>query len=453
MSNARQFALMMLLMLAGPALAAAGEAGPTWPPHEAPVAMPQGQPAAAAPASLIEAGRLLTGRGQELHHTRILVRSGRIVAIGPGLTAPDAVIYDLRNATVMPGLIDVHEHLVSHFGPDGKISGRGESPTQLTLAVVSNLWVTLMAGFTTVQSVGEPEDEVFRTYVQEGIIPGPRILTSYHDIFGSPQVGDDDVLRAKMDMLKYEHADLVKIFASSSVRSGLHQTLTLHQLEVLCGEGNRIGMRTLVHAYSGSIHDAVVAGCTEVEHGIYGTQADLDLMARSGTYFDPQVGLVLQNYMRFYDRSFGAGGGRKAADIAQMTALLKSNELLFQKAIRTRGLRIVMGTDAVAGAFGHQADEIIARIGLGQPAMDAIDDATSLNAESLRLGARLGSIAPGYDADIIAVSGNPLTHAASLRQVSFVMKGGTVYKDTPPARTAIHDRMHANTPRTGPASQ
>src|SRR6185437_10671409 len=427
MLSGRELALAMSLVLTGAAVGAHGQEGPAWPPQDAPVAMPQGQPAAAAPAALIEAGRLLTGRGQELHDTRILVKDGKIAAIGPNLTARGAVVYDLRNATVMPGLIDVHEHLVAHFAPGGK-RARSETPTQFALGVVSNLWVTLMAGFTTVQSVGEPQDAVFRTYVQEGIIPGPRILTSYHDIVGSPQVGDDDVLRAKIDMLKYEHADLVKIFASSSVRSGLHDTLTLHQLQVLCGEANRIGVRTLVHAYSGAVRNTVMAGCTEVEHGIYGTQADLDLMASKGTYFDPQVGLVLQNYMRFYDETFGKSD-RKAADIAQMTALLKSNEHLFQEALRTRGLKIVVGTDAVAGAFGHQADEIIARINLGQPAMDAIDDATSVNAESLRLGSRIGSLAAGYEADIIAVHGNPLADAASLRQVSFVMKGGTVYKD------------------------
>jgi imidazolonepropionase-like amidohydrolase len=351
----------------------------------------------------------------------------------------------------MPGLIDVHEHLVSHFGPNGKTVDPGETPTQFTLGVVSNLWVTLMAGFTTVQSVGEPEDEAFRTYVQEGIIPGPRILTSYHDIFGSPRVGDDDVLRAKIDMLKYEHADLIKIFASSSVRSGLHDTLTLHQLQVLCGEANRVGIRTLVHAYSGAVRNAVLAGCTEIEHGIYGTQADLDLMARTGTYFDPQVGLVLQNYMRFYGRVFG-NSDRKAADIAQMTALLKSNESLFQKALHTPGLKIVVGTDAVAGAFGHQADEIIARIELGQPAMDAIDDATSVNAESLRLGNRIGSLAVGYDADIIAVQGNPLADAGSLRQVSFVMKGGTVYKDAVSAAAGMSVRSQRDR-RAGDCSQ
>jgi imidazolonepropionase-like amidohydrolase len=155
--------------------------------------------------------------------------------------------------------------------------------------------------------------------------------------------------------------------------------------------------------------------------------------------------------MRFYGRVFG-NSDRKAADIAQMTALLKSNESLFQKALHTPGLKIVVGTDAVAGAFGHQADEIIARIELGQPAMDAIDDATSVNAESLRLGNRIGSLAVGYDADIIAVQGNPLADAGSLRQVSFVMKGGTVYKDAVSAAAGMSVRSQRDR-RAGDCSQ
>jgi imidazolonepropionase-like amidohydrolase len=112
-----------------------------------------------------------------------------------------------------------------------------------------------------------------------------------------------------------------------------------------------------------------------------------------------------------------------------MQASIKTDERLFNEA-RRAGVKVVMGTDAVAGGFGHQADEIIARIELGQPAMDAIDDATSVNAQSLRLGKQIGSVAAGYDADIIAVEGDPLTDATRLRQVSFVMKGGNVYKDT-----------------------
>ena len=424
---ARRFGLTLLLLLGGVGRAAFGQEGPAWPPP-GPVAMPQGQPAAAPRASIIEAGELLTGRGQELHDTRILIKDGKIAAVGPNLTAPGAVIYDLRDATIMPGLIDVHVHLLRHFGPDGNAEDPRETQTQFALGVVNNLWVTLMAGFTTVQSVGDPQDEVFRDYVQQGIIPGPRILTSYHDIYGSAQVGDDDVLRAKVDLLKYEHADLVKIFASNSIRDGGTEILTLHQLQVLCGEANRIGMRTLVHAYNGSVHNAIVAGCTEVEHGTGGSQADIDFLAKKGTYFDPQVGLVVQNYVRFRKKFFGSGD-YDAAGFARMEASIKTEERLFNEA-RRAGVKLVMGTDAVAGGFGHQADEIIGRIKLGQSAMDAIDDATSVNAEALRLGKEIGSVAPGYDADIIAVDGDPLTDAARLRQVSFVMKGGTVYKDT-----------------------
>ena len=428
MLTARKLGLTLLLLLSGAGVSAFGQEGPAWPPDDAPVAMPQGQPAAAPRESVIEAGELLTGRGQVLRNTRILVKGGKIVAVGPDLAAPGAVIYDLRNVTVMPGLIDVHVHLLRHFGPNGKADDPGETQTQFALGVVNNLWVTLMAGFTTVQSVGDPQDEVFGEYVEQGIVPGPRVLTSYQDIYGSARVGNDDVLRAKVDLLKYEHADLVKIFASDSIRDGGHEILTLHQLQVLCGEANRIGMRTLVHAYNGSVHNAIVAGCTEVEHGTGGTQADIDLMAKKGTYYDPQMGLVIQNYMRFKDR-FSGSGDYDAAGFARMEAAIKTNGRLFNEA-RRAGVRLVMGTDAVAGGFGHQADEIIARIGLGQTAMDAIDDATSINAQSLRLDKQIGTLAPGYDADIIAVDGDPLTDAARLRQVSFVMKGGTVYKDT-----------------------
>ncbi|HEX5461085.1 MAG TPA: amidohydrolase family protein [Steroidobacteraceae bacterium] len=424
----RKLGLALLLLLTGVGGPASAQEGPAWPPHDAPVAMPQGQPAAAPPESLIEAGELLTGRGQELHNTRILVKDGKIVAVGPNLTAPGAVVYDLHNATVMPGLIDVHVHLLRHFGPNGKAQDGRETQTQFALGVVNNLWVTLMAGFTTVQSVGDPQDEVFREYVKEGIVPGPRILTSYHDIYGSPRVGDDDVLRSKVDLLKYEHADLVKIFASDSIRDGGRPILTLHQLQVLCGEANRVGLRTLVHAYNGSVHNAIVAGCTEVEHGTGGTQADMELMAKKGTYYDPQMGLVVQNYVRF-KQQFSGNGDYNAAGFTRMEAQPAINGRLFNEA-RRAGVKVVMGTDAVAGAFGHQADEIIARVKLGQPVMDAIDDATSVNAESLRLGKEIGSVASGYDADIIAVDGDPLSDATRLRQVSFVMKAGTVYKNT-----------------------
>jgi imidazolonepropionase-like amidohydrolase len=397
------------------------------------VAMPQGQPAAAPPTAVIEAARAIDGRGHELHNVRVVVENGKISAVGADVAIPaGAVIYKLgEGETLLPGLIDVHVHLTRHFGPNGQAYDPRETPEQATLGAANNMWVTLLAGFTTVQSVGDPSDVLFRTYEQRGITPGPRVLTAINPIVGSPRVGSDDLLRARVQILASQHADLVKIFASDSIRSGAGPTLTLDQLQALCGEANQLGLRTLVHAYRGSVRNATLAGCTEVEHGTFATQDDLNLMAQKGTYFDPQVGLVIQNYLRF-QKQFMGEGNYDAAGFAAMRDALELNKKLFQMAIHTPGLKIVMGTDAVAGAFGHNADEIIARIEDGQPAMDAITSATSLNAESLRLEKQIGSIAPGLDADLIVVNGNPLTDPATLRQVAFVMKGGTVYKDTAP---------------------
>ncbi len=378
---------------------------------------------------LIEAGTVIDGRGNVLHHTRILLEKGRIVSVGPSIGAPpDAVVYDLSHATVLPGLIDVHVHITFNFDVTGRYDDTRETQEQLDLLYERSLWEMLMGGFTTVQSVGAPEDATLHDFVERGWIPGPQILTAYELIVGSPQVGSDDVLRAKTILLQYEHADLVKIFASRSIRDGAGETLTLDQLQAICGEANELGMRTLVHAYRGAVRNAALAGCTEVEHGTYATPDDLKLMAEKGTYFDPQVGLVIQNYLSHIPQFSGAGN-LSAQGSEYMRQALSVNARLFQDAIHTPGLKVVMGTDAVAGAHGRQVEEIIARIKLGQSPMDALVAATSLNAESLRLGKEIGSIAPGLQADIVAVKGDPLADPAILRRIAFVMKGGVVNKD------------------------
>jgi imidazolonepropionase-like amidohydrolase len=378
---------------------------------------------------LIEAGTVLDGKGNVLHNTRLLIEKGKIISVGPSISAPsDAVIYDLRDATVLPGLIDVHVHITYNFGVTGRYNDTRETPEQRDLIYQRSLWEMLMGGFTTVQSVGAPEDATLRDYVKRDWIPGPRILTALDPIFGSPQVGSDDVLRAKTVLLQYQHADLVKIFASQSIRDGAGETLSLDQLQAICGEANKLGMRTLVHAYRGSVRNATLAGCTEIEHGTYATPDDLKLMAEKGTYFDPQVGLVIQNYLAHIPQ-FNGAGNLNAQGFEYMRQALAVNDKLFQDAIHTPGLKVVMGTDAVAGGHGRQVEEILARIKLGQSPMEALISATSLNAESLRMSNQIGSIAPGLDADIIAVNDDPLTDPTTLRSIAFVMKGGVVYKD------------------------
>jgi imidazolonepropionase-like amidohydrolase len=378
---------------------------------------------------VIEAGTLIDGKGNVQHNTRIVLEKGKITQVGPDASIPEgAVIYDLSKETVLPGLIDVHVHLTFNFGVNGKFGADPrETEEEKDLLYERALWEMLMGGFTTVQSLGAPPDATLRDFVAKKWIPGPRILTAYEPISGSPRVGSLDVLKAKVQMLQYEHADLVKIFASQSIRDGGGPTLTLEQLQTICGEANKLGMRTLVHAYRESVHNSTVAGCTEVEHGSYATQDDLNLMASKGTYFDPQVGLVKQNYLSHPAEFLGSGNMNERGFDFMRTAI-PLDQKMFLDAIHTPGLKVLMGTDAVAGGHGRQVEEIIARVKLGQPAMDALTAATSLNAESLRMSDQIGSIAPGMDADIVAVNGDPLTDATTLRHIAFVMEGGVVYK-------------------------
>ncbi|MGC1108168.1 MAG: amidohydrolase family protein [Candidatus Acidiferrales bacterium] len=376
---------------------------------------------------VIAASTVLDGRGNVLHNTRIVIQNSKIVRIDANA---GPVTYDLRGLTVLPGLIDCHVHITYHFGPNGRAEDKSETPGQAELAAEGNAWVTLMGGFTTVQSVGAPEDKPLRDMIKLGEIPGPRILTALRPLFGrGPATGTPDQIRAYVDKVASDGADLIKIFASQSIRDGGGPTLSQDQLNAACSEAKKRGLRTLVHAYRGSVRMATLAGCTEVEHGTFATDDDLRLMAQHKTYFDPQVGLVIQNYLDNEKRFLGIGNYTESG-FEQMKQALPLDADLYHRALKTPGLKIVFGTDAVAGAHGRNAEELIDRVrDGGQDPMAALISANSLAAESLRLQNEIGSIAPGLQADIIALDGDPLTDITAVRRVSFVMKGGVVYKN------------------------
>ena len=213
-----------------------------------------------------------------MQNRRIVVEGSKIVSIEPTTAAP--VDYDLRGLTVMPGWIDAHVHITWIFGKDGK-NAAGRAPRQEdAYRAASNAWVTLMAGFTTVQSVGAPNDVPLRDAIAQGEIPGPRILTAVEPLEGK---GDDsgtpDEIRAFVRKQKAAGADLIKIFASKSIRQGGGMTLSWEQLNAACDEAKKQGLRTLVHAYKEAVRAATLAGCTEVEHGTLATDDDLKLMA------------------------------------------------------------------------------------------------------------------------------------------------------------------------------
>ena len=379
----------------------------------------------------IHAATLLDGTGKVVRNATVVVEGSKIARIESGNSG--AATYELGQLTLVPGLIDVHAHVGWHFDKDGRYAARRGDPAEEMLYSAENAYVTLMAGFTTIQSPGQPNDVQLRDAINRGVFPGPRVLTSIRQI--NENSGTPGEIREKVRQLKKDGADVVKIFASASIRDGGKQTMTDAQLQAVCGEANALGMRTMVHAHSPeSIKASVNAGCQQIEHGVFANDEVLKLMADKGVYFDPNVGVVLQNYLRNRAQYEGIGN-YNAEGFAYMEKGLGLNKEMMKKAVATPKLMIVNGTDAVAGAHGHNADEIVERVREGMKPMDAIVSATSLAAQSLRLDKTIGTLAPGFEADIVALDGDPLTDVTAVTRVAFVMKGGKVYKHVAPATT------------------
>ena len=374
----------------------------------------------------IRAASAFDGRGRSVPNATVVVQGGKIVSVGSG--GAGAATYDLRGLTLLPGLIDTHVHLDTHFGKDGRATTQGETPQQSILYEAENAYVTLMAGFTTVQSIGSPLDVDVRAAIARGIIPGPRLLTSIRPV--DEHTGTPDQIRAFVRTVRADGADLVKLFASKSSREGGGQTMTDVQIQAACAEAKAVGLRSWVHAHSASsVRAATLAGCTTVTHGSQVTDAELTLMRDRGTYFEPNIGLVSQNYLENKSHYFGIGNFNDEG-FAYTEKLIPMKREMFKKAMAVSGLKLLMGTDAGAGAHGRSAEEIIYRVQVaGQPARDALVDSTSRNAQSLNLTDRIGALAAGLDADLIAVDGDPMKDITSLRRVVFVMKGGVVYKN------------------------
>jgi imidazolonepropionase-like amidohydrolase len=375
-------------------------------------------PRAQATRIVIAASTIIDGRGAVLHDTRVVVEGRKIVAIDPKAAPVD---YDLRGATLMPGWIDTHVHINWHLDADHKSVSGGGKPEDAALATADDAWATLMGGFTTVQSVGAAIDAAVRDYVNRGLLPGPRILTSLRQI--NDKSGDPEALRALVRQTKADGADVIKLFATTGLGAGGNQSMTNEQIDATCSEAKAVGLRAVVHAIGDAgARAAVNAGCTSIEHGTFLTDATLDLIVARGTYFDPNL-LVLHNYLD--NRSSFTFTPEALATLEK--GIAPTIDVL--RRARANHVKIIFGTDAVAGAHGRNAEEFVYRVQEAhEKPMDAIISATSLSAESLGLGNIIGTIAPDYDADLVAVTGNPLDDITAVRHAVFVMKGGQVFK-------------------------
>jgi imidazolonepropionase-like amidohydrolase len=379
---------------------------------------------------VLKTSTVLDGRGHVLKNKSIVIEDGKIVRISG---AGEKTTYDLSGLTVMPGWIDTHVHFAVHFNSKNRLESGGagskEAPELSALYAAAGAYATLMGGFTTIQSVGAEVDGPVRDLINSGQLAGPRVITSLraiHDTTGSPEQ-----IRAFVRKAKADGADVIKLFATASIRDGGAQTMSDDQIRAACGEATAVGLRSVVHAHASSgARAAVLAGCTSIEHGVFLDDATLKLMAEHGVYFDPNF-LVLHNYLENKPKFLGIDNYTEEGFAYMEKAIPMMSDVL--KRAMAQHVKIVLGTDAVAGSHGRNAEEFIYRVrDGGQPPMDAIVSATSLAAEALRLGDKIGSIMPGMAADIVAVDGDPLKDITAVRRVAFVMKNGKVYKNIPP---------------------
>lgn len=376
---------------------------------------------------VVRAGTLLDGRAAVLRNQQVVIEGGRIVSVLPYGPEAGKVDYDLSGLTVMPGWIDTHVHLQWHMDAAHKAVAGGVKAEEMALYDAADAWLTLQGGFTTVQSVGSPFDAGVRDRIREGVLAGPRVLTSLNQIQGSGGVGDQkhmytvDELREMVRKTKADGADVIKLFATSGLGAGGGQTMTREQIEAVCGEAKAVGLRSVVHAIGDAgARDSVLAGCTSIEHGTFIKDETLRLMVERGTTFDPNL-LVLHNYLENK-----ASYTFTEAQLKTIAEGIPPTEDVLRRA-RKLGVKIVYGTDAVAGAHGRNAEEFVYRVkDAGERPMDAIVSATSASAEALGLGKEIGTVAAGYRADLVGVVGDPLADITAVRRVVFVMKGGRV---------------------------
>lgn len=382
-----------------------------------------------AQAVAIRARWAFDGDARFLEQQTVVVQNGRIVSVGALPAGFPGALYDLGEVTLMPGLMDVHAHVAWYFNDKGRLhtSDDGDTPAKEMLAIVGNAWQTLWSGVTTIQSPGSPGDRDLRDAINRGRVPGPRVLTSLGSL--NETSGPPDALRQRVRQFKESGGDLIKLFASKSIRDGGAPTMTFDQVSAACDEAHKLGLRVLVHAHAAeAMNIASRAGCDQIEHGMLSDQAALTLAAEKGVYLSAQCGLVIDNYLENRAKFEGIGNYNEAG-FAAMRHSEAARIGTIRRALTTPGLRLVFGTDAVAGAHGRNWEELRCRVERGgQSVAGALASAMSLAAQSMRLADSLGTLRPGMVADLIAVRGDVSRDITRLRDVVFVMKGGVVYR-------------------------
>jgi imidazolonepropionase-like amidohydrolase len=405
--------------------------------------------ASAAPGS-VRCGKLLDVRNGRMLSDQVVVfdDSGTVTAVGPASsTKPQAGnAVDLSNATCLPGLIDVHTHIT--FDPTANgYQGLGISIPRQTITGAKNARVTLRAGFTTIRNVGADgfTDVAVRDGINDGEIEGPRMLVSgpllgitgghcdnnllpYEFHFKAEGVADGPwAARAKVrEVIKYG-ADVIKICASGGVLSKGDQPgtpqYTLEEMQAIAEEAHKLGRKVAAHAHgTQSIKDAIRAGIDTIEHSSLIDDEGIALAKQHGTYLDFDI------YNDDYILQEGIKAGMLPESIEKEKKLGRLQRENFRKAFEA-GCKMGFATDAGVYPHGDNAKQFAKMVEWGMQPMDAIRAATINSADAIGWATKVGSLEPGFYADLIAVSGDPLGDVRVLESVKFVMKGGVVARN------------------------
>jgi imidazolonepropionase-like amidohydrolase len=407
---------------------------------------------ASGPVLVLRAARLFDGTGTAaLTPGMLRIEGDRIAAVGQHLPLPaGGRLIELGDATLLPGLIDLHTHLCSKPGVHWEDELVRSDPAEAALWGAHHALRTLRAGFTTCREMGPTwpyVDVALRNAIDSGAVPGPRLVVSGNYVSPTGGAGDarqfslfvdvptvrnladgaDEVLKAVRTNFKHG-ADFIKILVTGAVLSkGMPpgaQQYTDAEIRAATEEARRWGRFVAAHAHGADgIKAAIRAGVRTVDHGTFLDDETVSLLRDNpGSFYVPTL------YTSDVILEHGVERGIPAAEVARERALRQTQDAGFQRALRA-GLPIGFGTDAGVIPHGENARELLARARLGERPLAGLRAATGLNARILGLDDRLGSLTPGLLADVIAVPGDALTDLAALTRVGFVMKGGQIVRD------------------------
>ena len=383
----------------------------------------------------------------------ILIHNDRITSVEPGyLTPAGAEVIDLTKGTVLPGLIDAHDHITSEFdGGNPVVEAVTGSAYDASFISVGAAWRTLQAGFTTVRDVGGNTDLVVaeKRAIAKGVIPGPRLYVAGAPLgptggHGDPANGLDSELthpgwtdslvdspeaaRRIVRTMHRQGVDLIKIMPSGGVLSigdsPNEQLMADDEIKAVVDTAHSLGLKVAAHAHgTEAINKAVTLGVDSIEHGSFADAESYKLMKAHGTYLVPTllVGDTAMKIARAHPEQLNPSSAAKALKVGPV--LIKNLGDAFKA-----GVKIAFGTDEGLAPHGDNGKEFALMVKAGLTPMDAILSATAGGSDLLGKAADIGSVQAGRYADIIAVSGDPLADVTELERVAFVMKGGVVYK-------------------------